>query len=40
MLDGSILYFEEEEREYLERVYALLNEAADTLPVNSETKEK
>lgn len=40
MLDESMLYFEEAEREYLERVYALLNEAAGTLPVNSENKEK
>lgn len=38
MLDESMLYFEEEEREELERVYDLLNEAAGTLPVNSDNK--
>ena len=40
MLDESMLYFEEAEREELERVYDLLNEAVGTLPVNSENKEK
>ena len=40
MLDESKLYFEEAEREKLERVYDLLNEAVGTLPVNSENKEK